>query len=1325
MFIRKFSIVASLLIAGLFLSTLLAVFSLPNPVQARSNFAELQINFSESNTVPPAGYLRDHGQGFALRTDAFQGGGSYSYGWVEPGSSTPKDLGLSGRNRGEPSDVRLATLMYMDGIAGQADWEIAIPNGFYSVTVTVGDASFFNGLYWLNIEDRAGIVSMSPTSSSRFFTTTQYVWVTDGRLTLDQRMGDNTKINYVDIVSSTAYLRRPTVAETIPAHKQSGVPLNGRLEVSLELPNGPIDPTTVDNSTVQLVRVTDGQRVPTSVQANGEGDKLILQSNNLLDASTMYVFEITDGVQDVDGNALIPHKLFFWTGTEVEQPLGSPEFERSVVFSGEFVTTMAIGPDGKLYAGTVDGYILRFDIASDGTLSNRQTISTVRTNNGNTDRALLGIAFDPAATADNLILWVSNNYANVSDPPAWSGKLSRLTGTNLGNIEDVVVNLPRSDGNHMTNGMAFGVDGALYFLQGSNTAMGAADSTWGFRPERLLSAAVLRLDTTAIMTTPLDVKTSEGGTYDPLAVDAPLTIFATGTRNPYDLVWHSNGSLYVPTNGSRPGGSTPGTPLPLPPACATHRIDLAMNGVYTGPQVITLTGVTDSQSDYMYRAVENGYYGHPNPARCEWVMNGGNPTAGQDIAEVSQYPIGTDPDRNWRGATFDFGLHQSPNGIIEYMSESFGGYLQGKLIVARYSEGNDLIVLTPDEGDGDIIASELGIPGFTGLTSPLDIVEDTNNGHLYVAGFTGIWLLRPIETDVSIEKSVNTATVLPLETMSYTLVLRNEGGMVANNVVFTDTLPAGLTATTIPSECDPSLVCNLPSLAVGETATVTIGAQVLLTTSAIITNYAEVSFDEYDTNFVNDRATVSVMVEPAVDLQIGKQAPLTAPLSLPLVYTLVVTNSGPSVASGVMLTDVLPADVTVLDVPAGCTGSQTIICPLGDLPVGSSVALTLSVLPTATGQITNTALVTANEIELASQDNQASATTWVRLETDMSIGKSVNTPVAIPLETISYTLVIHNEGVIASNVVFTDVLPAGLIATTIPAECNPNLVCGLPSLAAGETATFTIGAQVMLTSSTTITNYAAVSFEGFDTDLTNNTDTIPLAVEPAINLQIDKQAPLTVPLGTPISYTLVITNSGPSVASGVVVTDELPADVAVLDFPAGCVLMVELVCSLGNLAPSDPVALSITLLPTSTGPVINTAHVTANEIELDMNNNQDSVTTWVQSEIFEVSLDHTIAGTVSNPNVFMATITPVTVTQPLSYVWEATNQTTLTNTSGLTDVVSFTWQEAGLYTVTVTAFNEWGIATSSETLTVEFQLFLPIIISEADYDVANRPDFIT
>src|ERR1019366_9372790 len=83
-------------------------------------------------------------------------------------------------------------------------------------------------------------------------------------------------------------------------------------------------------------------------------------------------------------------------------------------------------------------------------------------------------------------------------------------------------------------------------------------------PDRLSKNPALRstsepasLVNTRVMQMPLDVKTEEGGNYDPYRPGAPLAIFATGIRNSFDLVWHSNGHLYAGVNGSAAGGNAP------------------------------------------------------------------------------------------------------------------------------------------------------------------------------------------------------------------------------------------------------------------------------------------------------------------------------------------------------------------------------------------------------------------------------------------------------------------------------------------------------------------------------------------------------------------------------------------------------------------------------------------------------------------------------------------------------------------------------------------------------------------------------------------------
>ncbi|HET9518879.1 MAG TPA: Ig-like domain-containing protein [Actinoplanes sp.] len=703
----------------------------------------LRVNFSDQATTAPAGYAKDFGEAF----DATRG-----YGWLNLATGAPLSLVGNGRNRGtsEP-DVRLATLMHTQLPAGSAGvstpgkWEAAVPNGAYTATVAVGDAGgSVDSVHYANVEDQNAIAAFAPTTSNRYATGTVTVTVTDGRLTLSPASGTNTKYLYVDIASVPMNAVIPSVRTLTPANLGTG--FNPALSVlaDLRLPNGAVDPASLNSSTVTLTRVSDGSAVAANVVTSGGGDTINLSPSSPLAANTLYRFNVTSGVRDLTGAAFQPYRSVFTTGSTTGGE--GPTFTKVVgVATGSAFTSVVKGPDGRLYAGTLDGYIHRFPINADGTLGTPTVIDSVRAHAtaaglpGAPRRTVIGMAFDPASTAANPILWISDNYQfiGVYDVPDWSSKIAKLTGPDLGTYTEVVTDLPRSVKDHETNSLAFGPDGALYISQGSNNGMGAPEPAWGNRPDRLLSAAVLRLDPALLPATlPLNVKTEDGGSYNPRAAGAPLTIHATGVRNAYDLVWHRNGHLYAPTNGSAAGGNTPATPTPLPASCANRP-----DGPYTGPSVPAINGNPQAETDFVFDVRPGRYYGHPNPTRCEWVLNGGNPTGGADPYQVDAYPVGTLPDRNYDVAnTYDAGLHASANGAVEYI----GGALDGKLLVVRYSVGQDIETFDV-ASNGALSNRTTGITGFTGFNQPLDVTQDIATGNLYVTelGANRITLLRP------------------------------------------------------------------------------------------------------------------------------------------------------------------------------------------------------------------------------------------------------------------------------------------------------------------------------------------------------------------------------------------------------------------------------------------------------------------------------------------------------------------------------------------------------------------------------------------------------
>jgi len=198
------------------------------------------------------------------------------------------------------------------------------------------------------------------------------------------------------------------------------------------------------------------------------------------------------------------------------------------------LTSIEIGPDGRLYGAAFRGDIVRWDLDPvTGQATNQTTVYTTP-GSSNTLRQT-GITFDPNATAGNLILWSS--YATNQGP----GFLGRIDRVDLGaaQSQNFISGLPVAG--HQNNDLTFGDDGRLYFGVGSSTAAGGDPNlSINELAETPLSAAIVVADVNSASFSP-NTNVNPNSGYDATAPVAPVTAFATGVRNAYDVLQHSNG----------------------------------------------------------------------------------------------------------------------------------------------------------------------------------------------------------------------------------------------------------------------------------------------------------------------------------------------------------------------------------------------------------------------------------------------------------------------------------------------------------------------------------------------------------------------------------------------------------------------------------------------------------------------------------------------------------------------------------------------------------------------------------------------------------------
>jgi uncharacterized repeat protein (TIGR01451 family) len=535
---------------------------------------------------------------------------------------------------------------------------------------------------------------------------------------------------------------------------------------------------------------------------------------------------------------------------------------------------------------------------------------------------------------------------------------------------------------------------------------------------------------------------------------------------------------------------------------------------------------------------------------------------------------------------------------------------------------------------------------------------------------------RVLVPDLAIGKS-HTPALAPGAPSTYTITVANLGdGPSVGPVTVTDPFPAGLAlngAITAPGwacgTIGATVSCTRTDPLAAGAAYPAITVPVLVDPSAQpaqLENTAEVaapSDGNPDNDVFTDTAPVS---QPAIDLHVEKTVTSTPgngvdyfPGEL-VSYRIEVSNLGIATAHHVQLSDVLDPDMVLQSITpsqGSCIGTS---CDLGGItttqaPVTIDITVQLaadgSLYPFDGRRLANTATASAPlGSELNPDDNSATATIPTQPWSDLAITKSFTPAEPVAGGPVTYTLDVRNKGPGTVDAFVGDFVPpalqnpnptvsiaggtgdCGYDPTGASTGGLPTALCEIPQFAPGEERIVTVQGTLAADSAGTLVDN--IAFTQGSLEFVNIEDNVaevsftPGTVDVGITKTVVGAS--TVGVGDVATFRLVASNSGTLAAHNVVATDNLPAGLAPVDLPAGCVPAGQVVsCALGTLAPGASQAFDLRAsvdASAAASTVTNGASIRSDETDLDPGND----TSTAQLTIKPLPID--VAVTVEPPD---------------------------------------------------------------------------------------------
>ncbi len=336
------------------------------------------------------------------------------------------------------------------------------------------------------------------------------------------------------------------------------------------------------------------------------------------------------------------------------------------------------------------------------------------------------------------------------------------------------------------------------------------------------------------------------------------------------------------------------------------------------------------------------------------------------------------------------------------------------------------------------------------------------------------------------------------------------------------------------------------------------------------------------------------------------------------------------------------------------------------IPPGATMTLTFEVdvdspLAVCATAISNQGTVTGTGISVLTDDTAlggATDPTATPLDAvDLAITKTDGTATEIPGTPIAYTITVTNAGPFgAVGATVTDIFPAALLSPTWSCSASGGSSCpaaGAGSIShsvnvlSGGTLTYTVNATISASASGNLVNTATVTKAAnqLECNTTNNSATDTDTLTPQVDLAITKTDGETdIDAGSPTTYTIVVTNSGPSDAVGATVADTFAATLVSPSWT--CAASALSICTPGPQAGNinDNVTLrsggtltytvNATVSGTASGTLSNTATVAAPGGTLDTNGgNNSAIDTTTVNPIADLSITKTDGVTSAVPGM--------------------------------------------------------------------------------------------